>query len=464
MKFINKPVNFVKKHKKKFIILLIILVVLSMISRCSSSKMPIIEVTPYIVEKSDIKSTLDVKGLVESKDSAEITSGFTYKVNQIMVKEGDLVEKGQVLATLETEELEDEIAMLKKQIEIDSLKINQQIEMENIKFSPTFQGEDGTYSVTEELRIARDNANTSYEEAKRQEDMKRTLYESGAVSKEELNQAILATENAKNQLDNAVVALERANHDQNVASTEANQNIQIARESLSLSKMQLNQKLQNLEDLKIKSPIDGVVTRVYAKLGRTARDTENNKPMFIVEDISEKYVSVPIGEYNIDKVKIGQKVDIEAKVLGDEKVTGEVYRISPTGEEESYNSSVRVVPVDIIVTGNKDKLLSGVSATCKILLEEKKNVINVPFSAIGYDENGPYVFEITDKNTLHKISVKTGLESNLNTEITSDNLKEGMKIVSTIDDSMIEAMTVNVVEETEKNEEDAPQVNIEVGA
>lgn len=430
----------IKFTKKKIIIAIVMLVVIFAIFKINSKSQPLLEVETVQIERGNVQKTLDVKGLVKSKDSAEITSPFSYKVTQILVSEGDLVTTNQILATLETDSIEDEIAILSKQIQLDEMRNN-----------TSFQGSDRNYSVNETMQLALDSANLAYEESLRQESIKEELFKNGAISREELNHAKLARENAYTQVENAKVALEKSNHDMN-----------IAKESTNLSKMQLDQKIQTLEDLKIKSPIDGVVTRVYARIGRTARDTEENKPMFIVEDISEKYLKVDIGEYNIDEINIGQDVLITAEVLGEDSIKGQINSISPTGEEESHGSTNRVVPVTIKIGEDDGRLLSGVSAKAQILIDEEKNALYVPFDAIGYDKDGAYIYEVKGDSTLHKIQVQVGLESNLTSQIISEELEEGMNVVLSPSENMTDGMKITVKTSEEDSSAENPAANVTV--
>jgi len=64
------------------------------------------------VSRGDLQTLVEVKGEIEANDSAEITSAYNYEVISIGVKEGDKVQKGQILATLDSKTIEDEITIL----------------------------------------------------------------------------------------------------------------------------------------------------------------------------------------------------------------------------------------------------------------------------------------------------------------------------------------------------------------
>ena len=138
------------------------------------------------------------------------------------------------------------------------------------------------------------------------------------------------------------------------------------------------------EKTNIRSPIDGTVTRVNVSLGRYANDTEDNKPMFVIEDLDQLKMDVKVSEYDIGKIKVGQTVTITADVLGKDRVTGTVSRISPTGELKDPASKEMVIPVRINVDQN-EKLIAGVTAKAKILIESRSQVLTVPIDAVLED-------------------------------------------------------------------------------
>ena len=74
------------------------------------------------------------------------------------------------------------------------------------------------------------------------------------------------------------------------------------------------------------------MTRVNARLGRNAADTENKQAMFVVENLDQLQMNVKISEYDINKIQLGQQVKITSQVLGDEPAQGVVSQISPSGE------------------------------------------------------------------------------------------------------------------------------------
>jgi HlyD family secretion protein len=140
---------------------------------------------------------------------------------------------------------------------------------------------DSIYNIdADELKADYQKAISALNESKFKYEAAKNLYEEGAISKEEYIRA----ENAyKNDM--------------------------ITVNSLNVA-----------DKVNIKSPIAGTVTRVNVNIGRYANDTENNEPMFVVEDLQKLKMDVGISEYDISKIQVGQKVTITAEVLGNDSV------------------------------------------------------------------------------------------------------------------------------------------------
>ncbi len=217
-----------------------------------------------------------------------------------------------------------------------------------------------------------------------------------------------------------------------------------------IQKQELEKKKEDLEKVFIKSPIEGTVTRVNVNLGRYAKDTENEKAMFVVENLNKLQMKVAVSEYDIGKIKIGQEVEIYSDVMINETAKGVVSRISPTAEQKDNNTMERVIPVVIDITERPESLMAGVIATAKIKVDRAENVFAVPTGALFTDENNQKkVYVLNDDNTIKSAIIETGLETDLETEIKSTELADGMKIIINPDLSFTDGMIVKPNEEQE---------------
>ena len=69
------------------------------------------------------------------------------------------------------------------------------------------------------------------------------------------------------------------------------------------AQFELEQKKKDLENAEVKSPITGTVVRVNSKVGQFADKPEDEKPMFIVENLDNLEMEIAVSEYSISKVR-----------------------------------------------------------------------------------------------------------------------------------------------------------------
>lgn len=347
------------------------------------------------VVQKDINEIVALKAPLEGTEVVEIVSNLHYEVTQINVKEGDQVTKGQVLAGLDAKAMADELGAAE-----DALALAQS------------QYEDGLKNA----QVAYDQAAAQLSQARAQFDRSKALYDAGALSQEQFEKDQHTLNTAQSAVDAYTVV------DGKVQGSESERkNIQISRNAL-------ERKREELSGGKIISPIDGTVTRVNIKQGRFADETDDKKPMFVVENLDQLQMKVSVSEYDIAKVKEGQEVIISADILGGDTVKGEVSRISPTGEEVS-GSTERIIPTIITVTESNDKLIAGITAKAEIQINSAENVLAAPLEAIVENDDGSTMVYKIDNGTAKAITVTLGLENDLEVEVTGEGLAEGDLVI-----------------------------------
>jgi len=405
-----------KKGKKKWIFLgLLLLFVLFILKNLLfPGKATGMLVNTESLSKADIQEKLSVSGPVSGTQSQHVTSALHAKVKEILVKEGDKVTEGQLIAKLDTKDVEEALEAAKTQV--DLAKANKEDAQKNTK---------AEYAKVQ----------TAYNNALLDFQRKSSLLESGDISQSEYEQAESALKDAKASLGSFKVS------GGNVQVSES-YDLQIKSAEEGLKKAQ-----SAVDSAEIKAPISGTITRVNVQVGQFADNLLDGKPMFTVENLDQLELSISVSEYSIGKLSLGQKAIITADVLGDEKLEGEVSSISPTGEQKNGNTAERVIPIKIKIDGDKKGLLSGITAKADIVLSEAKNVFVVPLSAVITGEDGSSQMAFVEDGKIHIVPVKTGVESDVSVEVSPLKedavFKEGAHFVSAPDASLTEGLAVS---------------------
>ncbi|MBP7211716.1 efflux RND transporter periplasmic adaptor subunit [bacterium] len=197
----------------------------------------------------------------------------------------------------------------------------------------------------------------------------------------------------------------------------------------------LQSNLTNLKYTKIISPVDGVVVSRAVDVGQTVAASFQTPTLFsVAQDLTKMQIEVSVSEADIGKVQVGQDVDYTLDGYPDEVFHGRVYqvRLSPTTVSNVVTYTV-IVRVD-----NKDgKLKPGMSADVSIIVSKKENVLSVDNSAFRFtpkDVTGGKKYEhqgiwVLRKNRPVRISLKTGVTDSDYTEIITDEIFAGDKII-----------------------------------
>lgn len=403
--------------KKKVVIAVAALAVLgifaaSKVMGSGKPKTPMVGTTAPV--RKTIQNTLTVSGPVSGTDSVDVVSNLHAEVLEIPIKEGDKVQKDQVIAVLDDTDIKKEVEIAKNDYDLAISTCSEK---------------------DREARNGYEKALQDYQTAKANYDRTKVLFDGGSVPQVDLETAQNTMNDARRQMDSYTMK-----NGEPVADDSYRLQIEKAR-------FDYEKKLEELEDTKIKSPIDGTVVRVNTKVGRFADKMEDEQPLFVIENLDVLEMEIKVSEYSIGKVKMGQEAEISADILDGQIIKGEITSISPTGEEKGGGSSERVIPTTIRILDNNTKLIAGITAKAKIVLEESEDVLTVPFSFLLEQDGTTYVQSVAD-GKIHWVPVTTGVESDIDTEITpaeGEVLDENTQLVAVPAAMYTEGMAVTAV-------------------
>lgn len=355
-----------------------------------------------VLKRQDIQEILSISGPVSGTDSAEVVSRLHAEILEILVKEGDQVKAGQVLARLDTTDV---------QREVDIAQNAYDLAVANRDEAQRQAERDYTKAVQDERTARRD-----YER-------KSALFASGDVALTELEAAQDALEDALRQL--SAITMENGK-----PAAERSYGLQIKN-----AEYELEQRRKELEETEVTSPIDGTVVRVNTRVGRFADTVDDDKPLFAIDNLEHLEMEIDVSEYSIGKVRLGQHAQIQADILEGEVEEGVITAISPTGEEKGGGSSERVIPTTIEITNPDTKLIAGITARAQIVLNEAENTWVVPVGSLVSRDGGTCLAAVED-GKLVWIPVETGVESDVEIEIRSPELSENLVYVISPDAGM----------------------------
>ena len=191
---------------------------------------------------------------------------------------------------------------------------------------------------------------------------------------------------------------------------------------------------EQLEQCTVKAASSGVITTVSAKVG----DTYNNGVLATIQDEKNYVVTAMVDQYDISDITKDMKALIKTDTTGEEEMNGTVTFVSPVpasmaassdNSDSSSGSSGNGYEIRITVDNPSERLRIGMTAKVTLIQEEVKNVFAVPDDCISEDEDGNSAIQILENGEPRSITVTTGLKTDYYTEISSDELTEGMNVI-----------------------------------
>ena len=209
--------------------------------------------------------------------------------------------------------------------------------------------------------------------------------------------------------------------------------INAARAQINQYQASLKTALTNLSYTNSIPPVDATVISPEIDLGQPVAASFQAPELFtIAQDLTKMQIEVSVSEADIGKVREAQDVVYTLDGYPDSEFRGKVtqVRLSPT-------TVSNVVPYTVIVEVNNEdlKLKPGMTANVSIITSKSEDVLCVPNMALKFtpDINGPKYKNqgiwILDNNKPKRIDIKTGANDDSSTEIISDAISEGSKVI-----------------------------------
>lgn len=419
-------------------------------------------VKAFKLEKQELTNSVSATGNVDGV-RIDIENSQKTKAVKVNVREGDYVEKGDVLFEFDSAELKEQYEKLSSQYkkEDDKIKLDQSINENNLNAAK--QEKQAMLSQAQrkinEAVAARDEAYSNRDNLQNQYD---SIFDERNSLTEQLNNATSDEEYKilEEKIDEAsakLIQLEAEFKQANSSLSEYENYVNDAKDNYSNTERQYNEIISNaqnaidnekfvtnsieqseLSDLKkqiekcvITAPVSGVVVAPQVIEGTVPM----SDILVTIVDTSDLSVNINISEYDIPSVNMDMDVIIKTAATGTEEIKGSIKRIS----HMSVNSEAGVsypVEIDIDETTLDKELFIGMTARTEIITSKTDDVFAVPYDIFSEDITNPDELYIMvaepdgDSYITRKIDVEMGEASSYYTEIISDELEEGMIIIS----------------------------------
>ena len=343
-------------------------------------------------------------GTIDACRRSKMSPAMGGQIALLHVKEGDLVQKDQVLIELWNKESKARVKETQARVQVSERSAQQ-------------------------VCILSDRAQR---EAKR----KTELLQRGLASEE-------ATETAVSNAESQSAACDAA-----LTQVEANQaSVEVVEASL--------------ERTMLIAPFNGVIAEIEGELGEYVTPSPvgvATKPTVDLIDSSCIYISAPIDEIDAPEVVSGMTARISMDAFGNQEFPATVRRVAPYVLD--LEKQARTVEIEAIFDNPNQTLLPGYSADIEVIIDRVENVLSIPTQLIMRDN---YVYVIDPETmTLTKEQIEIGIGNWQYTEVTN-GLSKDDQVVLSVDREGVKAGIVVVVEKDDAEESEQNSVSVSIG-
>jgi HlyD family secretion protein len=334
------------------------------------------------VEKGTLKAEINSTGTIKPRVEVQVGSQVSGTIKKLYADFESVVKEGEVIALIDPDTYKAKVAQARANL-----------------LSAKANLEKAQVSLVDQLRTLR---------------RKEELIKTNSISQQDLDTAQTNVDAARAQIDAAKATM---------AQMEAN----------------LQEAELNLKYTQIVAPVNGVVTARNMDVGQTVAASFQTPVLFrIAEDLKLMQVYTSVDEADIGRVRVGQKATFTVPAFPDEFFTAAVTQIRNDPQIQQ-----NVVTYNVILDVNNDdlKLRPGMTTTVEIHLSEVNDALMVPDQAFRFTPQGRKfdlpplksgerrVWKLVEKDRLRPLSVKIGMIGSERTQIMSDDLHAGDRVV-----------------------------------
>lgn len=369
------------------------------------------------VQLGDLSSVNTLTGTVSANLQTAVGTKVAARVQAVYVDIGQAVHTGQVLAQLDPSDLQRQLAQIEAQIQVDEAQLQSAL--------------DGTANSLAQAKADLNQARANYEQSRTDYQRYEGLYNSGAITKQQLEQARLKMENDQSQLEAKEKALKLA---------ESGDNVAVARATLNKDQTAAAIIREQLSELTITSPVDGVVASKNIEVGEMVSPQTT---LFNIAQIDPLQVTVNVSDQIIADIHPGTEAQITVPALGAKIFPGKVTKVSPVSDQVSH-----AYPVKIQIANPDRSMLPGMTASVVFTGLKTQPGIVIPVQAVVETPQGSEVFTV-ENGVAHMHMVQLGAVSSDKAVVLS-GLKPGEQLVINGQNLLSDGSRVTVVQSADQ--------------
>jgi HlyD family secretion protein len=374
------------KWKVLITVAVVLVLVIGVWASTVYSKRGVVTVQTGHVMRGDLTSLVTASGEIKPKNYINIGANAMGDITELLVKEGDHVRKGELLAKIEDVQPTADVAAQKAAVasaEADSAA-----------------SEAGVKSADENIRTmqaALEQAQADLDRMKADFDRSKELYNEKLLAKQDYDLKRYTYEAQKAMIDQskARIIQARAQREQTAAQLAASQ------KRVAQAQANLARSADVLHKYNAYAPLDGVVTNLPVRVGESVVpgiQNSSSSTIMTIADMSLITAEVKVDETDIINIQLGQTADISIDAIPNKTFKGHVTEIGNTAilrstgvaASQSAISSQEAKDFKVVIAMDNppDEVRPGLSCTAKITTATRKNALTIPIQALTVRQRG----------------------------------------------------------------------------
>jgi RND family efflux transporter MFP subunit len=319
------------------------------------------------VERADLVETLTLAAEFRPFQEIDVHAKIAGYLKAIYVDVGDRVKTGQLLATLEIPELQDEM----RQDDAAVRRYAEEIRRAQADLERAESAHQATHLAADRLAsVARQRPNL--------------------IAQQDIDEATGRDRVAEAQVATAKAAVAAAD------------------EQLEAAKATQSRTQTLFGYARITAPFAGVITHRYADTGAMIQAGTSSQtqamPLVKLSQNDLLRLTIPVPESAVPRIRVGEVVGVRVQSLN-RTIPGQIARVT-----DKLNLETRTMETEVDVANRDLRLMPGMYAYADIALSRSKGALTIPVQALDRDEGAASVM-LVSRGRVERRSVKTGIET-----------------------------------------------------
>ncbi len=337
------------------------------------------------IERGPLTATVSATGTLNAVVTVQVGSQVSGQIKELFADFNSQVKRNQLVARIDPEIFQARVAQVKAQLEAAKANVlNQRAAVEKARADVA-----NAQAALAVARAQTAKAQVAVLDSRRDLGRKRDLKQKGFIAQADedsaqavYDSAVAQAESTKAQEDAQASMIRSAEAQLRVAEAL----LQTAAANVGQQEAALRQSQVDLNHTEIRAPVDGVVVSRTVDVGQTVAASLQAPTLFtIAQDLTQMQVDTNVDEADVGRIRVGLRATFTVDAFRGQTFSGEVMQV-----RKAPQTVQNVVTYNVVVSArNPDgRLLPGMTANVRLVVDQKDGVIKVPNAALRYRPPG----------------------------------------------------------------------------